>query len=70
MTFLWQSVKKVCVPDVTVPDVTKFPLEMTVNMQAVMNDRVFIRVLGHGGGIFGDFRGRKSKIAFLGTLII
>ena len=32
--------------------------------------RVFIRVLGHGGGIFGDFRGRKSKIAFLGTLII
>ena len=23
-----------------------------------------------GGGIFGNFRGRKSKIAFLGTLII
>ena len=38
MTFLWQSVKKVCVLDVTVPEVTKIPLEMTVNIQAVMND--------------------------------
>ena len=40
--------KCICVPDVTVPDMTKIPLEMTLYIEAIMNEIPieWLRVIG------------------------
>ena len=46
--FMTTCKKCICVPDVTVPDMTKIPLEMTLYIEAIMNEIPieWLRVIG------------------------